>query len=170
MMTPSRKLYYAVEAVIYIAYQAENQPVSSRDIARMQGLPARHLEQIMQRLVHGRILRGMRGPRGGYLLAKAPEDINLAEICHLVNEDDVIHTTPETTPIGTQVLRPFWNQLHKSVSEQLQKVSIADLCQQAATYNVPRPLSARLASGALSVIVAVLLPLHTLSSFGVPYV
>lgn len=170
MMTPSRKLYYAVEAVIYIAYHADAHPVSSRDIARMQGLPARHLEQIMQRLVHGRILRGMRGPRGGYLLAKPPHEITLAHICALVNEDDTINTTPDTTPIGTIILRPFWARLHTEIHTRLDAVTVADLCTEATEQNLPRVPPARLAAGFANAIIALLLPLYSLPYPGVPYV
>ena len=83
-----KKLYYAVEAVLYIAYNAGNGPISSRDIAEKQGLPPRYLEQLMQRLVHGGVLRGVRGPHGGYMLARERRRITVGDICAVLKEED----------------------------------------------------------------------------------
>lgn len=139
MMTPCRKLYYAVEAVVYIAYNNTNyQPICSKDIANVQGLPPRHLEQIMQRLVHGGVLRGMRGPKGGYTLAKPAQSITVSEICTLVNEEDIIAYTPPTTNIGNEIVRPFWTMLKHEIFNKLDKITIAELCTQANEKNLPR--------------------------------
>ena len=80
MISPSRKLFYVVEAVVTIAYNAGQGAVSSREIAKSQGLPPRYLEQLMQRLVRSGLLRGMRGPHGGYVLAKERRRITIADI------------------------------------------------------------------------------------------
>lgn len=136
MLTPCKKLYYAVEAVLYIAYYSDETPISSRDIARQQGLPARHLEQIMQKLVHGRILRGLRGPKGGYQLARPASKITLGEICAKINEDDTISHLPPTTLLGEEVIRPFWEVLACGVHDKLHVVTIADLCEQANQKNI----------------------------------
>lgn len=136
MMTPCKKLFYAVEAVLYIAYYSGERPVSSRDIARKQGLPPRHLEQIMQKLVHGKILRGMRGPRGGYQLALPANRITLGNICEMIDEEDLIHDLPPTTLLGEEVIRPLWNGLYSGVKERLFVITIADLMKQADDKNI----------------------------------
>ncbi|MBM3616966.1 MAG: Rrf2 family transcriptional regulator [Alphaproteobacteria bacterium] len=145
MMTPCRKLYYAVEAVVYIAYHSDKTPISSRDIARMQGLPARHLEQIMQKLVHGKVLRGMRGPKGGYVLAKSAKSITLAEICYLVNDEDIIQSTPQTTDIGNHIVRPFWSNLHNEIAAKLDGIDIASLCAEAVEKKLPKLTALKIA-------------------------
>jgi Rrf2 family iron-sulfur cluster assembly transcriptional regulator len=86
-MMLSKKLFYAVEAVLYIAYNGGKGPISSRDIAARQGLPPRYLEQLMQRLVRGGILRGVRGPHGGYLLARERRRISVGDICEVLSDD-----------------------------------------------------------------------------------
>lgn len=136
MLTPCKKLYYAVEAVLYIAYYSNETPISSRDIARQQGLPARHLEQIMQKLVHGKILRGLRGPKGGYQLAKPANRITLGDICAKINEDDAISDLPPTTLLGEEIVRPFWDVLSNGVNDRLRVITIADLCEQANKKNI----------------------------------
>src|SRR5918999_3064926 len=70
MLRPSKKLVLALEAVTDIAYHGGVEPVQSQDIARRLNLPRRYLEQVMQQLVRAGILRGVRGPRGGYRLAR----------------------------------------------------------------------------------------------------
>ena len=59
MLTPSKKIYYAIEAVLFIAYNAKATPISGTQVAEAQGLPTRYLEPIMQRLVRAGILVGM---------------------------------------------------------------------------------------------------------------
>lgn len=129
MMTPSKKLYYAVEAVVYIAYNAKARPVSSREIARQQGLPPRYLEQILQKLVHGGVLKGVRGPGGGYM----PVDMatSLKCICGLINDEPPIETLPPTTSIGDSIIKPLWQSLNETLEDVLQGVTIADLCRRA---------------------------------------
>ena len=58
MLDPSKKLVYAVESVVDIAYNGGSEPVRSREIAKRQGVPHRYLEQVMQRLVHAGVLQG----------------------------------------------------------------------------------------------------------------
>ena len=65
MLKPSKKLLFAIEAVLDIAYHAGGEPVQSREITRRQGIPRRYLEQTLQHLVRSGILTGVRGPRGG---------------------------------------------------------------------------------------------------------
>lgn len=146
MMTPCKKLYYAVEAVLYIAYYSDEQPISSRDIAAEQGLPPRHLEQIMQRLVHGRILRGLRGPKGGYQLARPAGQITVSDICDVLNEDDLITDMPSTTELGEAVIRPLWEILHQGMKDRLTVITIADLCEQADQKDIVKKIPARLDS------------------------
>lgn len=136
MLTPCKKLYYAIEAVVMIAHYSNGHPISSRDISRQQGLPSRYLEQIMQRLVHGGILKGVRGPKGGYLLARDASQITLKQVCELINEEDVIHNIPPTTEIGNTIVRPYWEDLCGRINCEMEDVSIAKLCKEAQQKNI----------------------------------
>jgi len=139
MITPSRKLFYAVEAVVAIAYNAGANPVSSRDIALAQGLPPRYLEQLMQKLVRGGILRGVRGPNGGYVLAKEKRRITIADICAtLGDEKEDEHKGYKGTPLGALVVKPVWDGLDTVIMEQLQKVNLAEMCEQAAHQKISK--------------------------------
>ena len=70
MLHPSKRLLFAIESVLDIAYHGGSQPVQSGDISTRQGIPRRYLEQVLQHLVRTGILAGHRGPRGGYLLGR----------------------------------------------------------------------------------------------------
>lgn len=128
-----RKLFYAVEAVLYIAYNAGRGPISSRDIAAKQGLPPRYLEQLMQRLVRGGVLRGVRGPRGGYLLARERRRITVGDICEILTDekDEEDLQGYNGTPLGQQVVHPVWEQAHLKMMQHLKDINLADLCEQA---------------------------------------
>ena len=59
-------------------------PVQSGEITRRQGIPRRYLEQVLQQLVRDGVLAGVRGPRGGYRLARERRRISLGEIVRVV--------------------------------------------------------------------------------------
>ncbi len=132
MIFPSRKLFYVVEAMVTIAYNAGQGAISSRDIARHQGLPPRYLEQLMQDLVRAGLLRGMRGPRGGYVLAKERRRITLADIHMALDEEkEEEHKGYKATKLGELVVEPAWKKLNEEIIGNLKQINLADLCEQA---------------------------------------
>jgi len=126
----AKKLFYAVEAVLYIAYNGARGPIASRDIAVRQGLPARYLEQLMQRLVRGGVLRGVRGPRGGYVLARERRRISVGDICDILQEDNG-EDDYKGTPLGRSVVLPVWESARTRTMDYLKQVNLADLCEEA---------------------------------------
>ena len=90
MLRLSKKLLFAIEAVVDIAYHGSADPVRSADISRRQGIPRRYLEQVLQHLVHHNILTGQRGPRGGYRLAREKRRITVGEIIRVVRAYDAL--------------------------------------------------------------------------------
>ena len=134
MLRVSRKLRFAIDAVVDIAYYGGAKPVQSREIASRQGIPHRYLELVMQRLVHNGILRGVRGPRGGYLLARERRRITIGEIARTVSQIETAGDDDEPdqlSPLGEHVLKPFWDDLQREVIARLDSVTIEDLCRRA---------------------------------------
>ena len=84
MLRLSKKLLFAIEAVVDIAYHAGPGPVRSTDISKRQGIPRRYLEQVLQELVRKGVLSGQRGPSGGYRLARERRRITMGEIVRIV--------------------------------------------------------------------------------------
>jgi Rrf2 family iron-sulfur cluster assembly transcriptional regulator len=134
MFRLSRKTLFAIEAVLDIAYHASANPVQSREITRRQGIPRRYLEQVLQNLVRAGVLTGVRGPRGGYRLARERRRIKLADIVQVIHEMEA-RTDPveenDGSPLGTQVVRPLLRQLSEECMAQLSQTTIQDLCNQA---------------------------------------
>jgi Rrf2 family protein len=133
MLRLSRKTLFAIEAVLDIAYHAGAQPVQSREITRRQGIPRRYLEQALQNLVRSGVLVGVRGPRGGYRLARERRRITIGEIIRVVRNADGDDPLAEDTgsPLGHKVVRPLWLELQGEILSRLDEVTMDDLCNRA---------------------------------------
>ncbi len=135
MLIPSKKIFYAVEAVLFIAYNAKASPVAGSDVAAAQQLPTRYLEPMMQKLVRAGILRGVRGPQGGYVLGRERRRITLADICAVITEEAAL---PEShTALGSHILHPAASGLMQHWREELANVTIATLCERATAADIP---------------------------------
>lgn len=134
MLKLSKKMLFAIEAVVDIAYHAAGETVQSRDITLRQGIPKRYLEQTLQQLVRAGILVGVRGPRGGYRLARERRRITLGEIVRVIRTleqgDDPIED-PAGSSLGKEVVRPLWKELLNDMMIRLDGITIEDLCQRA---------------------------------------
>lgn len=134
MLVLSKKIYYAIEAVLYIAYNAKAEPVAGNIVAEAQSLPTRYLEPMMQKLVRAGILRGVRGPQGGYVLGRERRNITLADICDVIAKDAEMPKT--NTKLGKTVLLPATRGLMNDWHNALATTSIAQLCERAEKANV----------------------------------
>lgn len=139
MLRISKKLMFAIEAVLDIAYNAGTEPVQSGEITRRQGIPKRYLEQVLQQLVREGVLAGVRGPRGGYRLARERRRITLGEIVKVVRSMETA-TDPIEEPAGSilghKVVRPLWGELQEETMKQLDTITIEDLCMRARSAGV----------------------------------
>jgi Rrf2 family protein len=133
MLTPSKKIFYAIEAVLFIAYNAKASPVAGSTVAEAQNLPTRYLEPIMQKLVRAGILRGVRGPQGGYVLGRERRRITVADICAVITDAAL---PASSTVIGKTILTPTARDLMREWNERLGRVNIATLCEQAEAASI----------------------------------
>ncbi len=134
MLTLSNKIMYSIEAVVDIAYHSNGQPVQSQRISSRQRTPGRYLEQSLQKLVKANILTGVRGPRGGYQLARERRRISVGEIVRIVTDletENVVENTLTDSEISGKVLNPMWGKIQNTTLEQLDKITIEDLCIKA---------------------------------------
>ena len=129
MLVPSKRIFYALEAVLFIAYNGKNGAVASRDIADRQELPARYLEPILQKLVRAGILKSVRGPQGGYVLGRERRRITLKDICDVLADETALPTS--SLDLGEQVLRPVIDEAQAVWQAQLADINIASLCERA---------------------------------------
>ncbi len=133
MLHLSKKMLFALEAVVDIAYNAGAAPVQSKEITRRQGIPQRYLEQVMQRLVRAGILKGVRGPRGGYRLARERRRVTVGQIAQVVYDldEDAGADYPSASPLGKNVVQPMWAELQGSLMARLDAITVEDLCRRA---------------------------------------
>ena len=127
-------MLFAIEAVLDIAYHSGPGPVQSREITRRQGIPRRYLEQALQHLVRKKILIGVRGPRGGYRLARERRSISIGDIVRVVLDMKAGNFKIENAPgsaLGHKVVRPLWLELQGELIERLDALSVDDLCGRA---------------------------------------
>lgn len=138
MLRLSKKTWLALEAVVDVAINARPDPVQSKEITKRQGIPQRYLEQVMQQLVRAGILKGVRGPRGGYRLARERRRISVGEVVRVVGTmeaaDDPITAGP--SDLGERVIAPLWQEVQTELMERLDKITVDDLCRRAESAGV----------------------------------
>ncbi|NWF94280.1 MAG: Rrf2 family transcriptional regulator [Syntrophaceae bacterium] len=149
-MRLSTQSRYGVRAVFDIAYHSEGLETQVKDISRRQGIPARYLEQIFQKLKKAGIVGSKRGPSGGYLLTKKPEEITVGEIVRITEGgiDPVLCMNPEDLGrpcdrLGECVTRIVWQEAGRRLREYFDSVTIRDLCKMAQEMGLRKELDGR---------------------------
>ena len=87
-MKLSTKARYAVTAMMDLALHENSNPVTLADISHYQGISLSYLEQLFAKLRKQGLVRGVRGPGGGYRLARPANEISVAEVISAINEDE----------------------------------------------------------------------------------
>ena len=129
----SRKGLLAIAAVIDVALHDKGRPVSAKVLAERHSLPARHLEPVLQALVRVGILKGIRGPRGGYELARERRRITADEILRAAGtiEDENESAATMSSALLTQVVIPAVAQAERAFSAALSRINLDDLIRRA---------------------------------------
>src|SRR5438105_7961947 len=129
-MRLTRASSYALHAVSYMAAQKQNRPIASHLIARARGIPERFLLKVLKPLVSARVLHSVKGPNGGYRLARSPADISLLEVIEAV-DGPIRGVSPLSDGEGdSQVnkrMETIGNQTADQLRNHLQKVRISDM-------------------------------------------
>lgn len=134
-MKLSKRGEYGLRALQDLARHYGGEPVPNKDLAERNNIPVRFLEQILLTLKHGRIVRSRKGPKGGYILARPPEEINLAEIVRLLDGPlapiGCVSATafepcgcPDMEKCG---LRRVMREVRDVVAEMMERTTLADL-------------------------------------------
>ena len=118
----------AIAAVIDVALHARGQPVAAKALASRHRLPARHLEPVLQALVRQGVLKGIRGPRGGYELAREPHLITAHDILRAIGTNEEAGDVPAaTSALLAHVVVPALAQAEVVFSSALGHINIGDL-------------------------------------------
>ena len=129
----SRKGLLAIAAVIDVALHGRGHPVSAKALAERHALPARHLEPVLQALVRVGILKGIRGPRGGYELARERRRITADDILRAAGTIDEANgfTTADGSVLVSTVVIPAVGQAERAFSAALNRINLDELVRRA---------------------------------------
>ena len=128
---------YAVTAMLDLALHAQHGPVSLADISERQGISLSYLEQLFAKLRRSSLVSSVRGPGGGYRLAKAAGETVVAEIVLAVDEPIratrcAAHGTPRGCMTGGTrcITHDLWEDLGAEIHRYLSGVSLADVIEK----------------------------------------
>ena len=138
-MKISTKGRYGVTAMYELALHYGDGPISLKSIALKQGISEHYLEQLICTLRNNGFVKSVRGAQGGYMLAKEPAEITIAEIitamegpiaivdCLLADASAKEQTCAKAGLCGT---RGIWAKVCNSITNVLDSITLADLCQE----------------------------------------
>ncbi|MGH6935474.1 MAG: RrF2 family transcriptional regulator [Methylocella sp.] len=130
MILLSRRGHLALAAVVDIAIHARPFPIAAKALAARLELPPRHLEALLQSLVHANILKGVRGPRGGYELARERRRITAASVLRAVSSENGSDAAPRCRLVQ-QLVAPIVEAAGKAFLDELKTITIDDICRRA---------------------------------------
>lgn len=134
-MRISTKGRYALRMLVYLAAHQEEGFISLKEIADEQGISKKYLEQIVPMLNKGGILRTNRGNRGGYMLARSPQDCTVGDILRATEGSlapvSCLEYEENDCPRAREcVTLSIWAGLYKVINEYLDSVTLQDLLGQ----------------------------------------
>lgn len=140
MLSLTRRIDYALVAVAFLAQRQSGAmgPASARQIGDQFGLPLPLLMNLLKDLTHAGILTSSRGSRGGYMLAKRPDEVTLIQIIHAVEGPlrlvpcaDQIESESQSCTLAQQCpIREPLRRLHERILGFFEQMTLADLIEQ----------------------------------------
>lgn len=133
-MKLSTRSRYGTRALLELALRQGEGPVLLKEIAKRQQISLSYLEHLVSPLIAGGIIRSTKGPKGGVFLAKAPEEIKLSEVMHLL-EGSVAPVECVNDP-GTCdrsefcATREIWSELKTVIDGVLESTTLQDLVER----------------------------------------
>jgi Rrf2 family protein len=142
-MRLSTKGRYALRATVDLAAHSQRGPVSRREIADRQGISPHYLEQLFAKLRDAGLIEAVRGPGGGYRLARPADEITAGQVVKAV--EDVL------SPVACLIADPdlqceraptcptqrVWRELGERMSQYLDSLTVKDLCEDARQLSEP---------------------------------
>jgi len=135
-MKLSTKGKYGVRAVYEIAKHSGRGPITIKEIADRQGISFSYLEQILHRLCKAGLIESVRGPAGGYLLARKPSELTIGDIVRTLEGPIALSHCLEPGESGECyqaddcVARMVWAKVGAKIEEALDSITFDDLLRQ----------------------------------------
>jgi Rrf2 family transcriptional regulator, iron-sulfur cluster assembly transcription factor len=124
-----RKGVLAIAAVIDVALQTPGKPLTARTLASRHGLPPRHLEPVLQALVRDGILKGIRGPRGGYELARQQRQVSANDILRAAGNVEETDMSPAGSELLNKVVLPALAGAEQEFGVALGRINLEDMAR-----------------------------------------
>ena len=134
-MRASQQVKYALYGLFDLAYHGDDRPIPLQEVGSRQGIPARYLEQIFQKLRRAGLVRSKRGPGGGYLLAREADGISIGDVVTAIQGGLL---TMAESPSGEGSPEFVWNSIRDELRDCLGRRTLADLCREAAARGLER--------------------------------
>lgn len=134
-MRISSRSEYGTRALLELALRYGEGPIQSAEIAARQGIPENYLNQLLVTLRKGSFIRSLRGPQGGHLLARPPEEIDLGEVISVLDGSTAPMSCADMgVAIDCEfdslcVLQDVWYRVKEAIDEVLNSTSLDDLCK-----------------------------------------
>ena len=137
-MRLSTRTRYAVRAMLELALNKSNAPIRLRTIASRQDISIKYLEQLMATLKTAGFVRSVRGSKGGYILAKPPNQIKLDRLFNCLEGPGTIVECIENNSFCNRAAdcapRLLWAQLQAAMMRVLKSTTLQDLVDKTVTY------------------------------------
>lgn len=136
-MKISTKGRYGLRTLMDIAAHQSKGPVNLNDMAERQGISAKYLWQIVNLLKTAGFVRGMRGPKGGYVLIRDPNSITLLDVIQVLEGPislvECVDDPAFCDRMENCVAHSVWSEVSQAVREALQKLTLAEILRRNAT-------------------------------------
>jgi Rrf2 family cysteine metabolism transcriptional repressor len=133
MIRLSTKGRYGTRSMLELALRRGQGPVLIKDVAEAQQIPVKYLEHVLTLLRVAGLVKAYRGPRGGYVLARAPKDIDLREILEALEGPlALVHCVeiPDECPrYATCITQDIWGELTSKIREVMEGYTLERLVQ-----------------------------------------
>jgi len=129
---------YAVRAMLDLTMHSNGNPVRLQEISTRQNISLHYLEQLFRKLRNGQAVKSVRGPGGGYVLARPMEQISIKDVLDCVGENtnpakDIVGSEAETSnTVEFHLSKDYFQNLGTIMSEYLTTTSLGDLARQSA--------------------------------------
>jgi Rrf2 family iron-sulfur cluster assembly transcriptional regulator len=136
---------YAIRALYHLAFHRSGAATQAKEIAEVQKIPLRFLEQILQDLRRAGVIEARRGPRGGYALARPPAEISMADVLRAVRgpleELLGVEEPDDGAPGSNDVPALVWGEVGSRLIGVLEQSTLADFIARAEASGVRRAVA-----------------------------
>lgn len=134
-MKLSTRTRYAVRAMIELAQNEASRPLQLKIIAQRQDISIKYLEQLMAVLRSAGLIRSVRGSKGGYVLAKAANQIRLSDILHClegpITTVECVADSDRCVRAAECAARQVWMKVQQAIDDVLQSITLQDVVEMA---------------------------------------